>query len=160
MTNANKDRHAYTLLDGRQISIGWLGRSELDYLEHLKARADANEDYFTLLKEVRGPESRVLADFGGQVTAGAAQSLFFQVALDIVERAGIRQRRVLNPAEVEIAEVKKFVGMAEAAKQIGMSRQAVHRALQSGKILGRRVGAGNTWIVDLKSALRYRKARS
>jgi hypothetical protein len=157
---ANKDRHAYTLLGGQQISLGWLGETELAYLEDLKARADAEEDYFELLREIRGPGSRVLADFGGRVTAGAVQSLFFRVATDIVEQAGIQQGRVLYPEESQVGITKKFIGMAEAARLIGVTRQTVHRALQSGKIHGRTVGAGNTWIVDLESALQYKKSRS
>lgn len=157
---ANKDRNAYILLDGRQLSLGWLTAPEFHYLTKLKDRADADEDYFDLLREVRGSRSMALADFGGRVTRGAMQSLFFQVALDIVERAGIRQGRVLSPEEPKFDSTKKFVGMAQAARLIGMSRQAVHRVLQSGKILGWRIGEGNTWVVDLESALRYKKARS
>ena len=158
MTEANKDRHAYTLLSGQQLSLGWLEESELAYLEGLKGKADEGEDYFVLLREVRGPESLALANFGGRVTHEAMQSLFFQVAIDIVERAGLRQGRVGDPAEAPI-DGKRFVGMAEAARSIGMSRQNVHRALQKGQIRGRRMGKGNTWIVDLESAIRYKKAR-
>lgn len=157
---ANKDRNAYILLDGRQLSLGWLTASEFAYLTKLRDRANADEDYFELLREVRGPKSVALLDFGGKVTCGAAQSLFFQVAIDIVERAGIRQGCVLDPKEIQVDSTKKFVGMAQAARLIGMSRQAVHRVLQSGKILGWRVGDGNTWVVDLGSALRYKKSRS
>lgn len=153
---ANKDRHAYTLLSGQQLSLGRMGESELAYLNDLKAVADSGGNYFDLLREVRGPDSRVLADFGGQVTRGAAQATFFQVALDIVERLGIRQGRVLDPSENQVDSTAKFVGMSEAARLIGKSRQAVHVALQKGKILGWRVGVGNTWVVDLKSALEYR----
>lgn len=160
MTEANKDRHAYTLLSGQQLSLGWLGEPELACLEEIKARADADEDYFELLRVVRGPESLALADFGGRVTQGAARSLFFQVALDIVERVGVRQGRVWYPADTHIDSTRKFVGMAEAAKLMGVTRQTVHRALQNGKIRGHTMGAGNTWIVDLESALEYRKPRS
>jgi hypothetical protein len=159
MTEANKDRHAYTLLSGQQLSLGWLGEPELACLEEIKASADAGEDYFELLRVVRGPESLALADFGGKVTQGAAQSIFFQVALDIVERVGIRQGRVLDPADARIESTRKFVGMAEAARLIGKSRQTVHKALQRGAILGWRLGMGNTWIVDLKSALEYKSYR-
>jgi hypothetical protein len=154
-------RHAYTLLGGAQLSLGGLEGSELAYLERLKAKADANEDYFVLLREVRGRESVPLWNFHGQVTPEAAQSIFFQVALDIVERVGLRQGRVLDPAKALPEAAMRFVSIAEAARVIGMSRQAVHKALQNKKILGwleRRPGYGaSTWLVDLESALRYKK---
>lgn len=158
MNDANRNRHPYTLLGGQQLSLGWLSEPELVYLEDLKSRAEEGADYFDLLREVRGTGSRVLASFGGQVTHQATQSLFFQVAADIVERVGLRQGRVVDPAEAPI-DRQRFVGMAEAARLIGMSRQNVHRALQKGQIRGRRVGKGNTWVVDLESALRYKKSR-
>jgi len=159
VTEANKYRHAYRLLTGERLSLGGLEDAELAYLQGLRARTDAGEDYFDLLREVRGQGSPALASFGGRVTIGAAQSLFFRVALDIVERAGVRQGRVLDTSDCRPESPTRFVSIADAAGKIGLSRQAVHRAIQKGKIVARferRLGYGaSTWVVDLESAIRY-----
>lgn len=153
MSIPNKDRHAYETLRGEKLSIGWLTEPEIKYLEDLKEAVDSGDDYFDLLKRVRDVNAMPLAEFGGKVTPEAVQTIFFQVAADIVERAGVQQGRSLAPGDNRLDPESKILSMSEAAKLIGKSRQAVHLALTRGKILGWRVGSA--WIVDVKSALRY-----
>jgi len=149
----NKDRHVYEMLNGEKLSIGWLEPSEIQYLERIKELADADDDYFTLLRMVRGREARTLTNFGGIVTPEACQSVFFRVASDIAERVGIRQGRSLLSEQLKLDPNASLLSMTETAKLIGKSRQMVHLALIKGKIRGWRVGAA--WIVDAGSALRY-----
>lgn len=166
----NKDRHAYKTLNGNVLSLGWLEKKQVEYLEHLKFSADHGADYFALLTLVRGPEALPLKDFDGRVTPEACQSVFFQVAQDIVDRAGIAQGRVVEPdkslirvavsdeSRIDVLDPKvDFMSLADAGKLIKLSRAAIHLALTKGKIHGWRVGT--IWIVDRRSVLAYGKFR-
>jgi hypothetical protein len=152
----NRDRHSYETLSGETLSLGWLERKQVDYLEYLKASADRGADYFALLALVRGPEAMTLKDFGGQVTPEACQSVFFKVGLDIVERAGIAQGRVLAPEESRMDPNSELLSLSQTAKLLDRSRAAIHLALTKGRIRGWRVGTA--WIVDRGSAVRYKKS--
>jgi hypothetical protein len=149
----NKDHHAYETLDGDVLSLGWLEEKQVAFLEYLKAAAGRGADYFALLALVRGQDSQVLKDFGGRVTPEACQSIFFRVALDIVERAGVAQGRTLPAQETTLDPGVPFLSLSETAKLLGKSRAAIHLALTKGKIRGWRVGAA--WIVDRASAIVY-----
>jgi hypothetical protein len=149
----NKDQHTYEMMGGKILSVGWLEEKQIAVLENLKAAANRGADYFTLLEMVRGKNSPMLKDFGGQVTPEACQSIFFQVALDIVERAGVAQGRTLPAQETILDPNVPFLSLSETARLLGKSRAAIHLALTKGKIHGWRVGSA--WIVDRASALRY-----
>ena len=153
---ANKNRHAYEMMSGEILSIGWLEEKQIKILQNLKKSVDQEEDYFALLKMIRGPNSPMLKDFGGRVTPQACQSVFFRVAQDIVERAGVAQGRALAAEDLRLDPQAELVSMSEAAKLINRSRTAIHLALTKGAILGRQVG--KAWIVDRNSVILYGKA--
>jgi hypothetical protein len=153
----NKDKHAYTLLSGRQLSLGWLDEMDMQYLEGLAEKAKAGEDYFELLKLVRGHGA--YPRDGGSLTPEVAQSLVFQVATDIVERAGIEQGLSIHPQDLfDIPQETPLVSIAQAAEIIGFSKAATHQALMKGKLRGWLVG--NYWVLDRSSVERFRDARA
>lgn len=155
---ANKNRHAYEMMDGEILSIGWLEEKQVKILQNLRKDVDRGEDYFTLLRMIRGPNSPMLKDFGGRVTPQACQSVFFRVAQDIVERAGVAQGRSIASEELRLDPHAELVSMSEAAKLIKRSRTAIHLALTKGTIRGWQVG--KAWIVDRNSVILYGKAHA
>jgi len=146
------------MMDGKTLSIGWLEKGQIKILENLKKAVDQGEDYFELLRTIRGQNSPMLKEFGGRLTPEAYQSVFFRVAQDIVERAGIAQGRALASEDLKMDPNMAFMSLAEAGKLIGLSRAAIHLALTKGNILGWRVGT--IWIVDRSSVLKYAERHS
>lgn len=153
---ANKNRHAYEMMDGEILSIGWLEEKQISYLENLQKQVKAGSDYFDLLRVIRGVNAMPLKSFGGRVTPQACQSVFFRVAQDIVERAGVAQGRSIASEELKLDPHAELVSMSEAAKLIKRSRTAIHLALTKGTIRGWQVG--KAWIVDRNSVILYGKA--
>lgn len=154
---ANKNKHVYKLLSGERISIGWLSESDKVWLDQLRVDAENGDDYFILLRSVRGRGARPLRG-DSRLTPEIAQSALFRAAEDIVERAGIRQGCSLSPgSELEFPSKKPLVSAPEAAGIIGISRAAIHRALIDGRIRGWRVGA--VWVLRRSDVLKYKKNR-
>lgn len=157
MTKSNKEKHAYELLNGECVSIGWLGDSDMRFLENLKNRAVINDSYFDLLREVRDSGAYPLK--GAKcLTKAVAQSVLYKVASDIVERAGIRQGVSLEPGgDMESPDEKPLVSLSEAAEIIGMSRAGVHLALTKGRLKGWLIGS--MWVLDFDSVKKYKENR-
>lgn len=150
---ANKDKHAYKLLSGETVSLGWLNDGDMVFLETLKEHADEGEDYFSLIQRVRGRGSYVLYNFDGKVTEEATQTVLFRVANDIVERAGIRQGRLFH--QKEGPDAKNLMTTAQACEVMGITRSGLHFLLTNGKIKGWKIG--KLWLVDRESAEGFRK---
>ena len=154
---ANKDKHVYTLVSGEKISTGWLNEHEKRWLKELQEDAEKGDDYFMLLRAVRGLGARPLRG-APRLTHKIAQSAFFRIAEDIVERAGIRQGVSLPPdPELGSMDGRKLVSAPEAAEIIGLTRAALHRALVDGRIRGWKVGA--MWVLSRADVLKYHKKR-
>jgi len=152
---ANKDKHAYELLDGEVISVGRLTESEMLYLENLRQSIELNTNYFDLYASVRGAFSYFRGD--EPMTAEIEQSVAFRVALDMVERHGIRSGILVAPEKKGIADDAKLLSMTDAAKVIGVTRAAVHHAVARGKIRAWKVGS--FWVCDGSSVERFRSER-
>jgi len=153
---ANKDKHAYLLLSGERVSLGWLGEADLNFLTDLKEHVAEGESYFLLLERVRGREAYPLKG-AKRLSAEIAQSVLFRVAADIVERVGIRQGVAVRPDQLGDPVRQPLVSVSEAAELIGVSRAAVHLALTNGKLRGYQVG--KQWVIKRSVAEAYREAR-
>ena len=154
---ANKDKHVYELLNGDRVSIGWLSEKDMVFLEGLKQAYKQGDDYFEMLRAVRGKNAYTLK---GEtcLTNKVAQSVLFRVASDIGERAGIKQGVSLHPDQgIGSPDDDVLCSMSEAAEIIGISRAAVHQALTKGKLRGWMVGT--IWVLVRAEVLAYRKNR-
>ena len=145
----------YALLDGEVVDVSRLPRKDTAFLLDLMRRAMADEDYFALERSVCGPGAYPLKG-AARVTREIHASPLFRVAEDVVDRAGIRQG-VLAPdpggARVPTDEI---MSVSEAAKALRITRSAVIKAAQTGRIKGKKVG--HTWALLCTSVRSYRVA--
>lgn len=157
MVIANKNKHAYELLNGERISLGWLSEKDMVFLEGLKESYEKGDDYFEMLRAIRGKDAYTLKG-ESKLNSKIAQSVLFRVASDIVERAGIKQGVSLPPGHgLENPDDNPLCSMSEAADIIGVSKTAVHQALTKGKLRGWMVGT--IWVLSRADVLEYRRQR-
>lgn len=140
------------MLSGEQIFLGWLEGPEIIYLEALKQRVSEGDSYFSLLEGVRGQYAYPLLSHGGMVTEEVEQSIFFRVANDIVQRAGIAQKRIIRPTDD--LNIKNIITSGQACKILGVTRSGINFLLTKGKVKGWKLG--HLWLVDRASAEQYR----
>lgn len=144
----------YRLLDGRKLDLRGLSRADLEFVLDLQARALAGEDFFTLEMSVCGRGAYPLKG-SPRVTSEVHATKLFRVAEDVAFRTGILQG-FLAPAGARAPD--KLVGVADAAKRLGISRAAVVKALKAGRLRGERVG--KAWAIPEESVGAYRVAKA
>lgn len=139
-------------MQGEVIPLDDFSKDDLAFLVELQQRAREGEDYFSLDRDVRGPDAYPLKG-RGRVTEDVQRSPLFRVAGDIVDRAGIEQG-VLAPGEGDKVDLTTDVLSArEAAEHLNITKSAVIKALHSGRLVGTKVG--NTWAVLRRSVESY-----
>jgi excisionase family DNA binding protein len=79
------------------------------------------------------------------------------VAEDIADRAGIRQGILAPDPGDERVPMEDIVSVTEAAKFLGVTRSAVIKAAQVGRIKGKKIG--NTWTLLRRSVDGYKVAQ-
>ena len=89
-------------------------------------------------------------------------SPLYRVAADIATRAGIEEGLVLAPEHEDkrsqIPADRSLMSVTQAANTLGISRAAVHKAIQQKRLAAQRYG--NVLLVDRGAVLRYRRERS
>lgn len=146
----------YRLLGGRVVELGDLPKEDLEFLLELQRRAMEDEDYFSLQREVCGPGAYPLKG-SERVTREVHDSTLYRVAEDVVDRLGIQQGVVAPAADDEVEITEEIVGTAEAAEQLGISRGAVVKAAQEGRLKGKKIG--KTWALLKSSVESYEVAQ-
>ena len=145
----------YKLLNGDMVDTSELPEDDLQFLLHLQNRAMDGEDYFELLRTICGPSAYPLKG-GLKVTREVHDSILYRVAENIVDRVGIHQGVILPNQDDEMVPTDEIVGAAEAADILGVSRSAVIKAAQRGRIRGKKVG--HAWALLLESVQSYHVA--
>ena len=146
---------SYQLLDGDVIDLGMLPREDLAFLLDLQRRAMEDEDYFDLERAVCGPGAYPLAD-SPRVTREVHRTALFRVAEDIAYRVGIRQGVLAPNDDDELVPTEGIMSVSEAADELGISRSAVAKAAQVGRIKGKKIG--RTWALLKRSVNSYEVA--
>lgn len=142
----------YSLLKGEVVDLGTLPKNDLAFLLDLQRRALEEEDYFDLERSVCGPGAYPLKG-NPRVTATTHRSVLFRVAEDIVERVGIRQGVLAPDDDDELVPTDGIMSATEAAEHLGITRSAVIKSAQTGRIKGRKVG--KTWMLLKRSVDSY-----
>lgn len=150
----------HTLLDGREIDACALGKRGMAFLDGLRRMADEGLSYFEILRMAIGPGSPAL-EGRSTVNAPLAESPLYLVARDIATRAGIKEGLILAPEHesmrASVPRDSSFISVTQTANLIGVSRSAVHQAIDGGKIKTQRFG--HVLLVLRASAEEYQRER-
>lgn len=146
----------YVLLDGSKVSLAGLTAKESIFLKDLLRMARKDEDYFDIYARACGPGSIALRGHSG-LTRALAETPLYLAARDLATRAGIQQHLILAPEHEarrhQLPTDGSTVSVTQAAEILGISRAAVHKAIQGGKIRSQRIG--NVILADRMSVLEY-----
>jgi excisionase family DNA binding protein len=142
-------------LSGDLVEIGRLPKKDLSFLIELQRRVMEDEDYFTLERAVCGQGAYPLKG-SPRVTREIHGSALFRVAEDIVDRTGIRQGVMAPDVTDNLAPTEQIVSVSEAAEHLGITRSAVIKAAQAGRLKGKKIG--KTWALLRRSVESYRVA--
>jgi hypothetical protein len=145
----------YALLDGEVVDVSRLPRRDAEFLLDLMRRAMADEDYFALERSVCGPGAYPLKG-AARVTREIHASPLFRVAEDVADRAGIRQGVLAPDPGGGRVPTDEIMSVSEAAKALRITRSAVIKAAQSGRLKGKKIG--HTWALLCASVRSYRVA--
>ena len=89
-------------------------------------------------------------------------SPLYRVAVDIATRAGIAEGLILaskhEDKRKQIPVDRSLMSVTQAANTLGVSRAAVHKAIQQKRLPAQRYG--NVLLVDRAAVLRYKRERS
>jgi excisionase family DNA binding protein len=146
----------HELLNGETLDLSEISREDMEFLLALMRRAMQDEDYFSLERAVCGPGAYPLKG-SARVTREIHDSLLFRVAEDTVDRAGIRQGVIAPDPGDERVPTEDIVSVTEAARHLGVTRSAVIKAAQAGRLKGKKIG--HTWALLRRSVESYRVAQ-
>ncbi len=139
-----------------QVDLGKLPKADLAFLLDFQRRAMEDEDYFDLERSVCGPGAYPLKG-SLRVTTEIHRAPLFRVAEDISYRVGIR-RGILAPNEDdELTPIEGIMSVSEAAEDLGITRSAVVKAAQAGRLKGKKIG--RTWALLRRSVESYEVAK-
>ncbi len=146
----------YELLNGETLDLSSLPKQDVEFLLDLMQRAIKDEDYFDLERRVCGQGAYPLKG-GARVTCELHDSPLFRAAEDVVDRVGIRQGMLMpDPGDARVP-TEDIVSVTEAADVLGITRSAVIKAAQAGRIKGKKIG--HTWALLCRSVDSYKVAQ-
>ena len=143
------------LLDGEVADLGKLPKEDLAFLLDLQRRAMDDEDYFELERAVCGPGAYPLKG-SPRVTSAVHRTPLFRAAEDVAYRVGIRQGVIAPNEDDEMVPTEAIMSVSEAAEELGITRSAVAKAAQSGRLRGKKIG--NAWALLKRSVRSYQVA--
>lgn len=151
----------YKLLSAETVGLDGLDAREVAFLRTLQRMAASGISFFELERMAIGPGSPALQGWS-RVTRDIVNSPLYRVAADIVTRAGIAEGLILAPEhEQERGEIpadRSLMSVTQAASMLGVSRAAVHKAIQQDRLPAQRYG--NVILVSRVAVLRYRAERA
>lgn len=146
----------YELLNNETLDLSSLPKQDMEFLLGLMQRAMNNEDYFDLERLVCGKGSYPLKG-SARVTREIHNTPLFRAAEDIVDRVGIRQGTLAPDPEDELVPTEEIMSVTEAADSLGITRSAIIKAAQAGRIKGKKIG--HTWALLRRSVDNYSVAK-
>lgn len=151
----------HKLLSGETIGLEDLDARDIAFLKNLQRMAKDGISFFELERVAIGPGSPALQGWS-RVTREIVNSPLYRVAADIATRAGIAEGLILAPehenGRTKIPTDRSLMSVTQAANTLGISRAAVHKAIQQERLAGQRYG--NVILVSREAVLRYKQARA
>jgi excisionase family DNA binding protein len=151
----------HKLLSGETILLEDLGARDIAFLKNLQRMAKDGISFFELERVAIGPGSPALQGWS-RVTREIVSSPLYRVAADIATRAGVAEGLILSPEHEdqrpEIPTDRSLMSVTQAANTLGISRAAVHKAIQQKRVAAQ--WYGNIILVSREAVLRYRQERA
>jgi excisionase family DNA binding protein len=150
----------YVTLTGEKIDLSSLTAEEKVLLGRVVKAYETGEAYPNFVNRVNAPGSPALG--GGQwVTAKVARSPLYRVCQDLADRLGIAQGFLAlgknssteRTGFVETASEPDFVSSEEAAHRIGVTAEAIRKAIREKRLPARQVG--RTYLLERKAVDAY-----
>lgn len=151
---------AYVTLTGEKIHFSGLTAEEKVFLGRAVKAYEAGEAYPNFVNRVNAPGSPALG--GGQwVTEKVARSPLYRVCQDIADRLGITQgflavgknSSMERTGFIDAADEPDFSSCEEAAQRIGLTAEAVRKAIREKRLPARQVG--RTYVLERKAVDAY-----
>ncbi len=151
----------HKLLSGETVSLEDLDVGDIVFLKNLQRMAKDGISFFELERMAIGPGSPALQGWS-RVTREIVRSPLYRVAADIATRAGIAEGLILAPEHedkrTQIPADRSLMSVTQAANTLGISRAAVHKAIQQKRLAAQRYG--NVLLVSRDAVLRYKQERA
>jgi excisionase family DNA binding protein len=151
----------HKLLSGETVGLEDAAARDLVFLKNLQRMATSGISFFEVERVAIGPGSPALQG-RSRVTREIVRSPLYRVATDIATRAGIEEGLVLAPEHEnkrsQIPEDRSLMSVTQAANTLGISRAAVHKAIQQKRLAAQRFG--NVLLVAREAVKRYMRERS
>lgn len=151
----------YKLLSGDTVRLEDADAPELAFLKNLQRMAKSGISFFEIERVAIGPGSPALQGWS-RVTPEIVSSPLYRVAADVATRAGIAEGLILAPEHEdkrkEIPADRSLMSVTQAANTLGISRAAVHKAIQQERLAAQRYG--NIVLVSRQTVLRYKRDRA
>jgi len=151
----------HRLMSGETVALDGLEARENAFLSDLKKMAKAGVSFFEIERLAIGPGSPALQGWS-RVTREIVSSPLYRVAADIATRAGIAEGLILAPEHEShrkhIPDDRSMMSVTQAANTLGISRAAVHKAIQQRRLAAQRYG--NVLLVDRVAVERYHRDRT
>ena len=151
----------HKLLSGEMIVLDDLKARDSAFLKNLRRMAKDGISFFELERVAIGPGSPALQGWS-RVTREIVNSPLYRVAADIATRAGVAEGLILAPEHegqrTKIPMDRSLMSVTQAANTLGISRAAVHKAIQHERLAAQRYG--NVILVSREKVLRYKQDRA
>jgi excisionase family DNA binding protein len=151
----------HKLLSGETIVLDDLKARDIAFLKNLQRMAKDRLSFFELERVAIGPGSPALQGWS-RVTREIVSSPLYRMAADIATRAGVAEGLILSPEHEDqrtrIPTDRSLMSVTQAATTLGISRAAVHKAIQQERLPGQRYG--NVILVKREAVLRYKQQRA
>jgi excisionase family DNA binding protein len=151
----------YKLLSGESIGLEDLEARDIAFLKNLERMAKDGISFFELERVAIGPGSPALQGWS-RVTREIVSLPLYRVAADIATRAGVAEGLILAPEHEQkrsqIPADRSLMSVTQAANTLGISRAAVHKAIQQKRLAAQRYG--NVILVSRDAVQRYKLDRT
>ena len=150
---------AYITLTGQKIDLSELTIRERALLGRIVKAYEAGEAYPNFVNKINAPGSPALGG-GHWVTEKVAASSLYRVCQDLADRLGIAQGFLAlgensSTQDTGFADRREpnYVSSEEAARLIGVTAEAIRKAIREKRIPARQVG--RTYLVERRAVEAY-----
>jgi hypothetical protein len=159
---ANGGPWSYTTLDGEVLDLTLLSDEEHAFFTRCyDAYCAGTMRWDAFADLVSGRQNPLLGSTGGRITREVMTHPLYQAVHDLEGRIGLRTGD-LSPAGEDPALVARdpvdddWIGPTEAAQRKGVTRAAVHHAINRGSLVARSQRPGGAWMcVSVNSLTRW-----